>query len=167
MVHRLRKKRILDLPLQGTMILRVLVQWAILLACAAGTSVVLQFILDPLQDSATRVTNLEITALSFGIVTLFLMPVFVWDLIKFSHQFVGPIVRLRSFLNSTSLRKGECELSFRQGDYWQDLASEFNEMLARIRDEHQRELEQLRSSATADDNETTNTLVYASGEVLR
>ena len=130
-----RKKRLLHAPIQGALVLRVAVQWVAMLACIASTSFILQVILDPLADEAARLHNLKVTMISFGLVTIALLPPFLWDLVKFSHRFVGPIVRLREWVKRTSLEGPTTTLAFRKGDHWQELATEVNEMMMRLRTE--------------------------------
>ena len=68
-----------------------------------------------------------------------MLPVFVYDTMKLSNRIAGPVVRLRSTMDQ--IRKGEntASLQFRDGDYWQEMADEFNEMVHELK-RHERSL---------------------------
>jgi hypothetical protein len=62
----------------------------------------------------------------------FMLPIFIVDTIKLSNRFAGPIYRLR--LTIRSLAEGETfrPLRFRDFDFWQGLADDFNMMVDRL-----------------------------------
>ena len=55
-----------------------------------------------------------------------LIPVYVWDIVKLSHRFAGPMLRLRGILNELADGGRATQLKFRPGDFWQDTATDFN-----------------------------------------
>ena len=63
---------------------------------------------------------------------VFLLPVFVMDTIKLSHRFAGPIFSLRREMREVADGKPPQKLQFRQGDFWHDLADDYNAMIARL-----------------------------------
>jgi hypothetical protein len=64
--------------------------------------------------------------------SLLLLPIVVFDMVRFTNRLVGPMVRLRTALRC--LCQGRpCEpLRFRHGDFWTELAEEFNALAARV-----------------------------------
>ncbi len=68
----------------------------------------------------------------FLLVMLFLLPVFVHDTIKLSHRFAGPIYRLRQTIRSIAQGNPAKRLKFRDYDFWQGLAEDFNTMVERL-----------------------------------
>jgi hypothetical protein len=56
--------------------------------------------------------------------------------IFFSHKVAGPLFKLRKFLNM--LKEGQTvpRLSFRKGDYFQDIAEDFNSAFEKVQNEH-------------------------------
>lgn len=62
----------------------------------------------------------------FLLVSLSLAPVFIWDAIKLSHRFAGPIVRVRRVLAQFADGQDFKAVEFRDGDFWKSLASDLN-----------------------------------------
>jgi len=71
----------------------------------------------------------------FLLVMFFLLPVFILDTIKLSHRFAGPIYRLRNTVRSLANGEEFRPLKFREVDFWQGLAEDFNVMVARLKGE--------------------------------
>jgi len=67
----------------------------------------------------------------FLIVSLVLLPAFIFDTLKMTHRFAGPISRLRSELKRACSGRPVCELKFRDNDYWREIANGFNELTRR------------------------------------
>jgi len=63
---------------------------------------------------------------------VFLLPVFVLDAIKLSHRFAGPIYRLRYTIRKIAHGDPAPRLKFRDFDFWQGLAEDFNRMVDRL-----------------------------------
>lgn len=129
----LRKKTFVHGSIQGALVLRMLVQWLAFVVALTSVVVLMQLVIDPLQDAESWRRQVKTTLLALGLVSFALLPIFVWDIIKFSHRFVGPIVRLHSHVRE--LDDGcESRLTFRANDYWLDLADDFNAMMDRVRE---------------------------------
>jgi nitrogen fixation/metabolism regulation signal transduction histidine kinase len=58
--------------------------------------------------------------------------VFVIDSIKLSHRFAGPIFSLRRAIREIAAGNPPRKLKFRRRDFWQDLAQDYNAMLAQL-----------------------------------
>jgi hypothetical protein len=72
---------------------------------------------------------------SYGAVLLILAclaPVFIYDAIKLSSRFTGPIHRLREGLGALAGGQPVSTLTFRGDDFWQDLAQDFNRVAQRM-----------------------------------
>jgi len=68
----------------------------------------------------------------FLVLLVALIPAFVYDTIKFSNRFAGPVMRTRRALRAAADGYRVKPLRFRNGDLWPELASEFNRLLERI-----------------------------------
>ncbi len=82
-----------------------------------------------------------------------LVPVYLRDIVKFSHRFAGPMSRLRAILNDLADGRRGMSLKFRPGDFWQETATDFNrfyekhiELLDRV-EKLERELAKARKTA--------------------
>ena len=101
----------------------------------------LQVLSNPFESLSAHVQQLWWTQGPFLLAALFLLPVFVLDTIKLSHRFVGPINRLRSTIQSISAGAAPRKVKFRDFDFWQGLAEDFNQMVGQLSvlPEHPRE----------------------------
>lgn len=66
------------------------------------------------------------------IASLLVLPVIIWDLLRLSHRFVGPMIRLRNAMRDLADGKSVRPITFREGDFWCEFASEFNRIAARL-----------------------------------
>ena len=62
-----------------------------------------------------------------------ILPIVLWDLLKFSHRVVGPLVRFQRTLEGLTAGQAVPEVRLRQGDLLFDLQTTFNEYLASLR----------------------------------
>jgi len=67
--------------------------------------------------------------LPFFVVTALLIPAFVWDTLKLTNRFAGPIFRLRSALAAAAKGQSVEPLHFRDNDFWQEIANDFNDVI--------------------------------------
>jgi len=129
-----RRRLLTDRPVQVQLVLRVLLHWlAFFVAVAVGLplfrAIVLGEFTKPLSELAT--TGLVDSAILF-VLFLALLPYFVYDTFKITNRFAGPMYRLRQAFQS--LARGETfrPIKFREGDFWQDAAQEFNDMVRQL-----------------------------------
>lgn len=129
---KLRLRLIVDGPLQGALVCRIVLYWCVTVAAMlvlAGLQVAWA---DP---STAFPVLLNRAAMAFGpalIAAVVLLPLVLLDAVRFSHRFAGPMTRLRN--EAERLANGEkiAPIKFRDGDYWNDLAAEFNRMADQI-----------------------------------
>jgi nitrogen fixation/metabolism regulation signal transduction histidine kinase len=63
---------------------------------------------------------------------LFLLPVFVIDAVKLSHRFAGPIFSLKRTIRGVAAGETPRKVKFREGDFWKELADDYNAMLTKL-----------------------------------
>ncbi|MBL9165070.1 MAG: hypothetical protein JNL18_20235 [Planctomycetaceae bacterium] len=133
MSHSGRKKTFVDPKVQGALVRRLVLHWCAFIAVAGLVAFCLQVLSNPFRTMEEHAQQVWWTHGPFLLVLVFLLPVFILDTIKLSHRFAGPIYRLRNTIRS--LAKGEefRPLKFREIDFWQGLAEDFNVMVARLR----------------------------------
>lgn len=61
-----------------------------------------------------------------------ILPIVLWDLLKFSHRVVGPLVRFQRTLESLTAGETIQEVRLRRGDLLFDLQKTFNQYLASL-----------------------------------
>ncbi|TXT21935.1 MAG: hypothetical protein FD138_3902 [Planctomycetota bacterium] len=62
-----------------------------------------------------------------------ILPIVLWDLLKFSHRVAGPLVRFQRVLESLTAGQTVNEVRLRRGDLLFDLEIAFNQYLASLR----------------------------------
>ena len=129
-----RKKKLVHVEIQGALVKRLLLQWAIFVAATCLATMFIRFLMDPLQSRADTIYELKVTMMSFLTVSLCLIPVFLRDSLALSNRFVGPIVRVQQHIKQVGCGK-LTKLQFRDGDFWRTLADDFNNMVDHLRNE--------------------------------
>jgi nitrogen fixation/metabolism regulation signal transduction histidine kinase len=127
-----RTKHFIDSNVQGALARRILLHWLTFLAVAFLVSFILQVLTNPFRPLSAHAQDLWWTHGPFLLVTVFLLPVFVMDTIKISHRFAGPIFNLRRAIREIAAGNPPRKLKFRRRDFWQDLAKDYNAMLAQL-----------------------------------
>ena len=93
-----RSKQLVDRSVQGQLVLRVLAHWVVFLVGSFSVLTVWQLLLsgDPLNPFSAQMQDIWTHSAPVFVVLAVLIPVFVWDTVKFSNRFTGPMYRLRS-----------------------------------------------------------------------
>ena len=144
-----RRKLFVDRAVQGALLRRIALHWAFYFT---GLVIVLGifYVMKSLATSEPMSVNefFQNHMITFTVL-LALVPVFLYDTLKLSHRFAGPIVRLRNGLSAWGDGEEVKPIKFRQNDFWNELADHFNRAVERT----QRDLPELESSAS---DETIN-----------
>jgi hypothetical protein len=143
-----RKRVYIDRDLQGGLVWMAARYWAISLAVVGMLTVVGWVFVAPgiaeLVESPERLRALLSCLVVALVASGAMLPIVLLDMVKFSHRFAGPMVRLRDSMRRSAAGEHVEPIRFRDGDYWQDLADAFNAMQARID-----RLEQVRAKEVA------------------
>lgn len=127
-----RRKVLVDPVVQGGILRKVAFHWFLFFLCNAMALMIWIRLFE--QPDATWDKTMEDTLrrfLPFFVITVALIPAFVWDTLKMTNRFAGPILRLRNALSDASAGRAVQPLRFRSNDYWQDIAGDFNRLLER------------------------------------
>jgi hypothetical protein len=65
------------------------------------------------------------------VASLILLPIVMFDVVRMSQRFVGPIFRLKAALRELAETGRARPIAFREHDFWQDLAADFNRVAER------------------------------------
>jgi hypothetical protein len=127
-----RKKQFIASSVQGALTRRILYHWLTFMLVTCLVSFILQVLANPFEPLAAHFENLWWAQGPFLLVMVFLLPVFVFDTIKISHRFAGPIFSLRRAIREVADGQPARRLQFRRRDFWRELADDYNTMLARL-----------------------------------
>jgi hypothetical protein len=121
-----------DIDVQGGVLRKIALHWAIFFLCnALALMIWIRLFEQPDAQWGEALGDTLRRFLPFFVITTALIPAFVWDTLKLTNKFAGPIMRLRTTLADLNAGRNVGPLRFREGDYWQEIATNFNEVLSR------------------------------------
>lgn len=132
MARELRKTKYIDPAVQGALVRRLVMHWLAFTAITTFAVLGLQWFENPFVSIGDTVRQ---AWASYGAVVLILAclaPVFIYDSIKVSSRFTGPIHRLREGLATLANGQSASTLTFRDDDFWHELANDFNRVAERV-----------------------------------
>lgn len=130
-----RKRLFVDNKVQGSLIRQLIIHWS--LACF------LVFLyLFTLQAFSNGFAlgfwgNLSVLWQQYGLLALVMLvisPVFIYDAMKLSNRFVGPMISFRGALRKLANGEDHEEINFRHNDFWQDLTKDLNMVAAELKE---------------------------------
>jgi hypothetical protein len=127
-----RKHLFVDPKVQGSLINRVVIYWIMCLATITLMILCWRIVTGPARMFYTHFDEMWFHFGPAFIGSFLLLPLVVFDIIRLSNRFVGPLVRLRRSLRALGRGEDVLPLEFREGDYWQDFAREFNAVAERM-----------------------------------
>lgn len=125
-----RKRQFVDSEVQTALLWQCALHWGLF---GFGTFIIM-FLLHVASTPAhhTFMWHVERLWNHYGaivLVMLALLPIFVLDMVKMTHRFVGPIIHLRKAIRGLARGERVEPIKFRKGDFWLELADEFNAIL--------------------------------------
>jgi len=126
-----RARSFVDPEVQGGLLKKVAFHWLILFIVNSLALIVWVRMFE--QPEATWAESFGDTArrfLPFFVVSALLIPAFVWDTLKITNRFAGPIFRLRVALGTVARGQTVEPLCFRNSDFWQEIAEDFNKIVS-------------------------------------
>ena len=128
-----RSKLLVDREVQGVLLRRLALHWIVAFVVTILYLFCLQLLANGFQKplgEQFRDTWQQHGSLLVVLVTLF--PVFLYDSLRMSHRFAGPMVSFRKSVNRLAQGESIGEVRFRKGDYWNDLAASLNQVAGRL-----------------------------------
>ena len=127
-----RRKALVDPEVQGGILRKIAIHWVLFFICNAMALMIwIRLFEQPDADWGQTLGDTFHRFLPFFIITMALIPAFVWDTLKLTNRFAGPILRLRSALSDASAGRAVAPLHFRTNDFWQEIAQNFNTVMER------------------------------------
>jgi hypothetical protein len=132
--RRLRRRYFVDAKVQGAMLVRVLLYWFCCMVSITALVVIWRLVSDgPTGSFWNHFDDLWTLYKPVAVASALLIPLMMFDVIRFSHRFVGPMYRLRNCMEKLARDEEVAEMRFRDKDYWQDYAEAFNALRKRMR----------------------------------
>ena len=135
-----RKTIFVDAEVQGGLLRRVGLYWA----GFTGFAALLLMLVNLLSRPDLSATDHLLAVLSrhwpLLLVSLAVLPFALYDMLRFSHRFVGPLARVRRDLERFAAGDRIGQFCFRHNDFefWQDLAVQINVLLNRVEEAERR-----------------------------
>ena len=127
-----RKRLFVDIQVQGALAVRAVLYWLLCLFAIGGLLLLWRMVAMPVTPLDQHLRELWSYFRPTAMVSLLLLPIVVVDLLRLSNRFAGPIFRLRRTMRELAEGKSVEEIRFRKGDFWQDLAGDFNTVAAQL-----------------------------------
>jgi nitrogen fixation/metabolism regulation signal transduction histidine kinase len=132
MLKNTRQHLFVDRGVQGSLIARVVLYWVTCLVTITLMLLCWRVLTGPVRGFTTYFEEMKFQFGPALVASCILLPLVIVDLLRVSNRFVGPLVRLRKAMRAAARGEHVEPLSFREGDFWLELAQEFNVMLARM-----------------------------------
>lgn len=133
-MNRVRRQLLMvDPKVQGALLTRVVYYWMIgvaVIGLLIGFQVMIESQTAPLSAAFGRVLAQYGPAL---IASLILLPVILFDCLRVTNKFAGPLLRLRREIRNLAEAAPTSPLKFRKNDLYDELADDFNRLADRVR----------------------------------
>lgn len=127
-----RQRFFVDRDVQGKLMIRVAMYWVYCLIAVALMMSCFIVAFDRPANSGEFVSRLFYQTIPPLAASTLMLPILLFDAIRFSNLFAGPIFRLRRCMNHLADGKPVAELKFRNGDFWCEFAESFNRLNQRV-----------------------------------
>lgn len=124
-----RKNLFVDPKVQSALAIRLTVHWVLFAALLSAISITVKWFSNPFQPLSGLFSGFLHEQWPVLLTMALLLPAFIYDSLKLSNRFAGPIIRFRKTIQSIAETGKPRHLKFRKGDFWHNLANEFNDML--------------------------------------
>ncbi|TWU40516.1 hypothetical protein [Novipirellula artificiosorum] len=125
-----RSRILVDPKVQWSIAARVMFHWTLFVLCLIAVNVSVRtfaaVINQPFWEAVKSSTLAQAPIL---VVMAVMLPIFLRDTLVLSNRFAGPMYRLRTAIASVAKGETVSSIKFRDGDFWQDAATEFNTVL--------------------------------------
>ncbi|MFO7907064.1 MAG: hypothetical protein R6U98_30690 [Pirellulaceae bacterium] len=129
-----RKRRYVDSAVQGALLKRIVLHWFLFFAIAFF-ALPLWHVIQAAEFSQSF-TSMILEGWRESVPALLLLvamlPIFVWDTLQLSHRFAGPMYRIHATIRSLIAGETFHPIRLRKGDFWTDVATDFNTMVEQL-----------------------------------
>lgn len=129
-----RGKHFIDRAVQGALARRILLHWSLFLVAICMVLPLWRIMTgdEPLGPFGATMARSFVHCAPALVILLAMLPIFVWDTVKFSQRFAGPMYRFQRTIEEINAGKEFRPIRLRKGDFWTQFAAEFNIMMDRM-----------------------------------
>jgi hypothetical protein len=125
-----RTKALVDSEVQGGLLKKFALHWMVFFLCnALALTIWVRLFEQPDVGWVESFADTMKRFLPFFVITLSLIPAFIWDTLKLTNRFAGPMLRFRAALADAREGRDVPKLSFRDNDFWKEVAENFNAVM--------------------------------------
>jgi hypothetical protein len=134
----LRMPRLLiDRPVQTALLLRTGGHWLFHLVMIAVILALWESLAGPPRSWGQLVADLVERYQPVVVVSIVLLPLVMIDVLRLSHRFAGPVLRIRQGLRDLAEGKRPAPIVLREHDFWPEMAAEFNAAAEQLEHTHE------------------------------
>lgn len=131
-----RRSYFVDRKVQGALLACTARYWALSVTVVAALTILGWIFITPgvsvLMELREELPSLLGAVLIAFLASFLVLPVILFDLVRVSNRFVGPVLRLKRSMQQAAAGESVNPVRFRDEDYWQDFADAFNHLLERF-----------------------------------
>jgi methyl-accepting chemotaxis protein len=129
-----RRKLFVDKHVQGALLYRIAIYWCFSVLIICLITLCAQAITQPNRPFLEYFAFNKFFVQYGPIVltSLVLVPLIMFDVVAISNRFVGPLFRMRRSMRALAAGMEVEPIHFREKDFWQEVAQEFNLVLGRV-----------------------------------
>ena len=131
----MRKRLFVDKNVQGALVARVVLYWFFCLITITLMLLCWRILTGPARMFYTHFGDMWFFYGPAAVASLLLLPMVIVDIVRLSNRFVGPLLRLRRSMQALARGEHVEPIQFRDGDFWQDFANDFNAVVQRIEEQ--------------------------------
>lgn len=126
-----RAQFFVDGDLQGTLVRRAIIYWLAALAVMSAAFITTKLLWGAAPDGKLFSEALSVL-LPAALISLLPLPLILRDLIRVTHRFAGPMLRVRRGLSELAAEGKSPPITPREGDAWADCIADFNTLANRL-----------------------------------
>ena len=130
--HQHRKTHFVDAEVQRALATRLLTHWTLFVLVSLSLVFLLEWLTEPYRSPLDVLQQCYTSFVPMAISFLALVPVLVYDALKFSNRFAGPAYRIRDVIRGLAAGESREPVRFRTHDFWQVVASDLNRVIERM-----------------------------------
>lgn len=124
-----RKRVWINPEVQGALVLRATLYWFECLLTVFFMTVCWTAWTEPVANSAELFSRVASRSLPVLAASVLVLPLVLFDMLRASHQFVGPLHRVRASLRALTSGHQPAPITFRETDYWKEFAEDVNNLM--------------------------------------